>query len=184
MLSKHNAAYEGDNYVCKGEFTKGEQLLLEALDILLKLNDENNFLNISAVYYCLGESKFKQHKYYDSLNYFKKSIDYYKLGDYIVNPSVIYLGVIYLGIGMNYYYLNDFDKAEKILNQSLKYYEQSIFIWKKATLYCYLSRIALHTDKIALAKEYLDKAWAIYPKYSNKLEKEELMRLQDEINNK
>ena len=171
--------HEGYNYVHNGDFVKGEKMILDAINSLLGLNNDEGSLIISASYYCLGESQYMQGDYITSLKYYKKSLEYNT-----PNDSAFNLSVICLGIGISYFHHHDMDKADKFLNQALKHYEQSIFLWRKSMLYCYLARVALIKGKESLAKEYYKKAWSIYPKYSSKLEKNELMLLKSEFENK
>ena len=171
--------HEGYNRMHKGDFAGGEKMIFDAIDILKEPDNQEGYLIISASYYCLGESQFMQGNYLESLKYYGKSIEYNK-----PNDSASNLSVIYLGIGISYFYLHDLEKAEKFLKHSLLHYEQSIFVWRKATLYCYLSKVALNADNTELAKKYYFEAENVYNKYANKLEKDTILELKKELSDK
>lgn len=159
--------------ILSGKYEDGRKYLKKAIDIFnSSVNREKYILNIVASLFYIGEGYRIQGNYIDAMKYYNRGID---LCD--ENEEFPAVALIFSKIGYIKYKQGDMDTAQFYYLKSIKAYEKSIFVWGRADVYYYLSKIYEFKNNTIKSKMYLDKSLEFIEKYSSKEVKDSIYKI-------
>lgn len=153
--------HRGYLHVLRGEFARGEELLLAALRRFCGFgNYETYRMNLAACCFFLGESCRLQGRYEEALECYDKAFDHC---DEELHFSAV--AVILSRIGYAEYLLGHAAQARFYLLKSLQAYNKTIFAWGRADVYYSLALIELDGGHHDMARKYIEGAALFSNKY-------------------
>jgi DNA-binding SARP family transcriptional activator len=174
-LAPYLSWYKGYMLICRGCYGEGEAIVEQAIE-MTDIRQEDAFTRLAAAYFTLGESRLRRGDYAAAerrLRYAKRHCPN--------NPLHSGQAVINLELGMIHYQRGDFENALKCLTESLDYYRQSIFMWYRALLYCYLAKTYNKLGEVNQALEFARSCLSINERHPSRYQQQEIEGMRREF---
>lgn len=155
---------QGLYFIKIGNFKKADNALTRSINIFSSLSKFNSryAVNISASYNYLGQMNKDLGNYQSAYEYFIKAINIYT-----ENSVAKGLEIFYSNAGQALYCMGKLSEAEKLIDESLKYFDKFNAIWGRDLAEYYKALLELAKGNNAKAKHHSQKAYAIAKKLNN-----------------
>jgi tetratricopeptide (TPR) repeat protein len=161
----------------KSEFKKGEDLLLESIEIMNQFKDKDQYtLNVAAAYYYMGDSNRFKGDFIKSIEYYEKAIEICENNDLLGR-----LTLFYTNAGHSAYNLGDDLLAQRYFECAIKLYEQLDFPWRRSIAYGFLGLLHVKAGRYHQGIELFKKAEIHASKMKNPYERAVVCRIRAEL---
>jgi DNA-binding SARP family transcriptional activator len=168
---------KGLYYVLKAEFSKGEQLLIDSIEVMKQFKEKDKYtLNIAAAYYYMGDSNRFKGAFREAIQYYEKAIEICENNDLLGR-----LTLFYTNAGHSAYNLGDLLLSQRYFESAIKLYEQLDFPWRRSIAYGFLGLLHVKSGKYDKALDLFIMAEKYSSKMNNPYELAVVCRIKAEL---